>query len=62
MRVTPEATEKSKDVYLLTSLKWGIHSDIHRQKDKHWYFPGPLKLWYCYWKKVNSLLSHSYPD
>ncbi|KAF6030872.1 hypothetical protein EB796_010835 [Bugula neritina] len=44
--------EGNKNVYVLSDLKWGVHSDVDRLKSKYWYFPGPLKEYYCYLKKV----------
>ncbi|KAF6030854.1 hypothetical protein EB796_010841 [Bugula neritina] len=54
--VSSESEEGSRDgnknVYVLSDLKWGVHSDVDRLKSKYWYFPGPLKEYYCYLKKV----------
>ncbi|KAF6030865.1 hypothetical protein EB796_010828 [Bugula neritina] len=44
--------EGNKNVYILSDLKWGVHSDVDRLKSNYWYFPGPLKEYYCYLKKV----------
>lgn len=53
MEVTPEADD-AKSVYLLSHVKWGVNSDIDKRKSKYWYYPGPLKQYYCYLKRVGS--------
>ncbi|XP_067950632.1 acylglycerol kinase, mitochondrial-like [Watersipora subatra] len=42
----------NKNIYIMSNLKWGVHSDIDRKKGKYWYMPGPLKEYYCYLKQV----------
>ena len=43
---------EAKKVYLMSHIKWGVHSEVERVKWKYWYMVGPLKTWYCYLKTV----------
>ena len=44
-----------KNVYIMSDIKWGVHSDIERRKGKYWYLPGPVKEYYCYLKQVSAV-------
>ena len=44
---------EAKKVYLMSHIKWGVHSEVERVKWKYWYMVGPLKTWYCYLKTVS---------
>lgn len=57
IEVKPDETDSAvasdkKSVYLMSHINWGVHSDIERKKSKYWYYPGPLKKYYCYVKQV----------
>lgn len=61
---SPTGDTSAKKVYLLSHIKWGVHSEVERVKGKYWYMPGALKKYYCYLKTVSmtKYLVTSYAD
>lgn len=59
LEVSPQesTTPDAKNVYLMSHINWGIHSELDKRKSKYWYYPGPLKQYYCYAKQVAYIIS-----